>query len=87
MYKITSITFKEHIVPKGSCGTGYSEPDKFVVELDNDFKSYVLIDVWYRTEDAIKQEFVDSINNKFSRFGKCDNLEEAFEMYKAALKK
>lgn len=86
MYKIISITFKEHIKPNMSCGTGYSEPDKFIVELDNDFKSYVLIDIWYKTKDTIKREFVNSINHTFRRFGKCANLEEAFEMYKVAIK-
>lgn len=85
MYRIINITFKEHIKPNMSCGTGYSEPDKFIVELDNDFKTYVLIDIWYLTEDAIKRNFVHAINYALNRFGSCTNLDEAFNMYVAAL--
>jgi len=42
MKKIVSFKKLEHIVPGSSCGTGYSEPDKFEVTLDNGKKYKVL---------------------------------------------
>ena len=36
--KITDIKFIKRIVPQGSSGTGYSEPDVFEITFDNGFK-------------------------------------------------
>lgn len=42
--KITKIEFIEHIVPKGSCSTGYSELDKFHIYGDNDLETNILVE-------------------------------------------
>lgn len=91
--KITDIKFIEHLVPKGSCGTGYSEPDKFKITCnknlyENDIwhkdsnEKEVWIDIWYRTNDVIKSIFIKEIQE---HIGYVKNIDEAFEMYKKAL--
>ena len=44
--KITLIKFIEHFRPNCSCGTGYSEPDKFHVICDTGFETDVWIDIY-----------------------------------------
>ena len=80
--KITYFDFLRHIVPNGSCGTGYSEPDEFEVGYETkDEESFktIYIDIWYRPIDAIKEEFLKTIKRHFGN--KVENIEEAFEMY------
>ena len=76
--KIVRIEFLDHIIPNMSCGTGYSEPDKFAVMLDNGDKKIMWVDVWYMPKDNIKGQFIRSVHNTF---GDIENMEEAFEMY------
>lgn len=87
MYKIISITFKEHIKPNMSCGTGYSEPDEFIVEIEGIERTYSLyVDIWYKPTDKIKEEFIKSVKHDFYRLGDCENIDEAFEMYVTTMK-
>ena len=88
MKKIISFKKLEHVVPSGSCGTGYSEPDKFEVTLDNGKKYTVWIDVWYRTFDRFKEEFLYGMDHVEEDDGyhiikvfDDYNVDEAFEMY------
>lgn len=79
--KITNIEFIRHIVPNGSSGTGYSEPDVFEITFDNGFKTKCLIDCWYRPDD--RQVFVEAICNlAMNNVLFVDNIEEAYQMYK-----
>lgn len=79
--KITDIKFIRHIVPKGSSGTGYSEPDVFEVTFDNGFKTKCLIDCWYRPDDRqVFEEAISSLAMNDILF--VDNIEEAYQMYK-----
>ena len=79
--KITYFDYIRTIVPNGSCGTGYSEPDEFEVgyetEKEESFET-IHIDIWYRPDKTIKNEFITSIKHFF---GEVDNIEDAFEMY------
>ena len=79
--KITDIKFIRHIVPNGSSGTGYSEPDVFEVTFDNGFKTKCLIDCWYRPDDrqVFAEEIADLAMNKILFV---DNIEESYQMYK-----
>lgn len=78
---ITDIKFIRHIVPKGSSGTGYSEPDVFEITFDNGFKTKCLIDCWYRPDD--RQVFAEAISNlALDNMLFIDNIEEAYQMYK-----
>lgn len=79
---VTSIEFVEHIKPNGSCGTGYSEPDVFKVTADGTTKT-VTVDIWYQPYNAIKPILGDALKRKFGE--KCDNLNDAFKLYWAAL--
>ena len=80
--KITKFEHIRHIVPDGSCGTGYSEPDEFEVEYETEdevsFKT-ILIDIWYSPCDHIKEIFLQAMKHYFEE--EIENLEEAFEMY------
>ena len=78
--KITSIKFIEHFRPNCSCGTGYSEPDKFHVICDTGFETDIWVDIWYRTTDKWKQEFYNGLFNVFPE-GSIKNLQAAFDMY------
>lgn len=92
--KIVKIEFLEHLVPNCSCGTGYSEPDKFKITCDqnlyeNDIwhkdsnEKEIWIDIWYRTQDMIKPIFIKEIKE---HIGDIENIDEAFEMYLKELK-
>lgn len=78
--KITSITFIKHLRPNCSCGTGYSEPDKFHVTCDTGFETDVWVDIWYRPMTAWREEFYDGIYRVFPN-DSVSNFKEAFEMY------
>jgi len=82
--KITSITFIKHLMPNCSCGTGYSEPDKFHVICDTGFETDVWVDIWYRPMTAWRKEFYNGIYRTFPD-GCVENFKEAFEMYIDAL--
>jgi hypothetical protein len=82
--KITKFEYKASIEPHMSCGTGYSEPDVFRVECDDGSVHTISIDIWYRTEEDSTQIFKDIMESRFE--GKLENLDEAFEMYKDALR-
>lgn len=79
--KITDIEFIKRIVPKGSSGTGYSEPDVFEITFDNGFKTECLIDCWYRPDE--RQVFAEAIGNlAMNNVLFVNNIEEAYQMYK-----
>ena len=81
--KIIKIEFIEHIVPNGSCGTGYSEPDKFHIYGDNGLETNILVDIWYKQEKYVKREFINGL--RWAGWDNCENIDEAFEMYINAL--
>lgn len=79
--KITDIKFIKHIVPQGSSGTGYSEPDVFEVTFNNRFKTKCLIDCWCRPDD--RKVFAEAIGDlAMDKILFVDNIEEAYQMYK-----
>lgn len=82
--KITSIKFIKHLRPNCSCGTGYSEPDKFHVTCDTGFETDIWVDIWYRSITSWGKEFYDGIYEVFPN-GSISNFKEAFEMYIDAL--
>jgi len=93
--KILSIKYLKTLIPNGSSGTGYSEPDKFHIVCDenlykNDIwhsdsnEKDIWIDTWYLSGSSVKRKFIETIKEKI---GDIDNIEEAFEMYKQSFKK
>ena len=82
--KITKIEFIEHIVPNRSCGTGYSEPDRFHIYGDNGLETNILVDIWYKQEKYVKREFINGL--RWAGWDNCENIDEAFEMYVNSLK-
>lgn len=82
--KITEIKYIKSLVPNMSCGTGYSEPDKFHIICDNGFETDVWIDIWYRTEKDIPKCFKEGLGKYFENI---ENFNKAFEMYKSEIKK
>ena len=90
---ITNIEFIEHIVPKGSCGTGYSEPDKFNITFENGQTKKVLIDIWYLPEKYIRGRFEKDLTNALEwdilstdQIIKVENMYDAYKMYLEACK-
>lgn len=90
---ITNIEFIEHIVPKGSCGTGYSEPDKFLIYFDNGQKKKLLVDIWYRDRKQLRGIFEKALIDQFqwhiSMPGDelyVENMYDAYKMYLNACK-
>ena len=81
--KITKIEYIKTLVPNMSCGTGYSEPDKFHITASTGYETDIWIDIWYLTEDSAERKFVESLNRYFDNV---ENIPEAFEMYKDALR-
>lgn len=75
--RIISINYSRSIVPEGSCGTGYTQPDYWIVELDDRSKYKVCIDIWYRPIASIKKEFLASLG----KLRNAENIEDAFEMF------
>jgi len=77
--KIVSLKSVGHIVPNGSCGTGYSEPEIFQVKLDDGKLVKVLIDIWYVPSWGIKECFTRDMSEAFPKG--IENFDEAWEMY------
>lgn len=77
---IKSIKLDKHIVPEGSCGTGYSCPDKFTITTSDGNSSTLYIDIWYKDKDSIKREFNHQLIKTFG-ITNIDNWDEAFKMY------
>lgn len=75
--RIVSVNYSRSIVPEGSCGTGYTQPDYWIVELDDRSQYKVCIDIWYRPIASIKKEFLASLG----RLRNAENIEDAFEMF------
>lgn len=79
--KAISIKYFETLIPSCcSCGTGYSQPDSFIITFENGSSIKVLIDIWYRTPDCIKKEFLRGIDRVLDVIY-VDNLDELFSMY------
>lgn len=53
--EVIKIEHIEYICPNGSCGTGYSQPDKFKFYLDNGKTFTKLIDTWYCPKSVIAE--------------------------------
>lgn len=66
---VTDIRYSHTIVPKGSCGTGYSEPSVFYIN-----GSKVIIDLWYRPASSFKKIFFEEVPY-------VENEEEAFRKF------
>jgi hypothetical protein len=82
--KITKIEYIKTLVPNMSCGTGYSEPDMFHITCNTGYEADIWVDIWYRQESYYKQEFIEGLIRVVG--DNCHNIDEAFEMYKEALK-
>ena len=84
--KITNIEFIDHIKPEGcSCGTGYSEPDKFKITFDDGDTDTLFVDIWYvSSSNLIRRNFNDAIKNRYKEFP--TNMDEAFLIYKESLR-
>ena len=83
---IKNIKFLEHIRPNISCGTGYSEPDKFEVETTKGIKYNIYVDTWYVSDEAdIKKIFIRALKYHILE-GDIDNIEEAYKMYQREMK-
>ena len=52
--KIKECKFIEHVAPNMSCGTGYSEYDKFIVTFENGRTKKTNVETWYASDDTIK---------------------------------
>ena len=76
--KITSIKLTKHLMPGGSCGTGYTEPDYFKVTCDDGLDYQVMIDIWCRPITSVKPEFLTVIGKKLPNV---TNINDAWEMY------
>ena len=77
--KITKIEYLKTIIPKSSCGTGYSEPDFFFVTFEDGSKKELRVDIWYCPND--RKVFKEEIE----RIGGCDNEPQAYQAYRKAL--
>lgn len=77
---IKSIRYIRTMRPDVSCGTGYSEPDKFHVVYDTGLETDVWVDIWYLPEECVRSAFFRGLYDAFHSLP--DNLDEAFEMYK-----
>ena len=75
--KIKSIKKIGRLIPRCSCGTGYSEPDKFIVTTNYNATIYVLIDIWYVPLKDIRKRFEEDLFKLIVP----SNLEEAYKMY------
>ncbi len=80
---IKSIRYIGTMRPDMSCGTGYSEPDKFHVVYDTGLETDVWVDIWYLPEECVRSAFFRGLYDAFHLLP--DNLDEAFEMYKQAI--
>ena len=77
---INSINFLYHVLPTSSCGTGYSEPDLFYINYDDDKEEEIFIDIWSTPKEAWFNEFKKELALKFN-INDIDNINEAFQMY------
>lgn len=75
--KIKSIKYIKTLIPEGSGGTGYSQPNYFNVVLESGDKRRIKVDIWYIPVEMIRPEFISSL----WQLGEIDNLEQAYEMY------
>lgn len=87
--KVTNFEFVGHFCPKMSCGTGYSEWDKFIVTLENGYKKTVNIDTWYMSDEKIPGAVYKQLNEQLIfdmgdhiEQVMVDNFDEVFEWYK-----
>jgi len=55
---------------------GYSNIDKFRVIFEDNSKKDIFVDIWYKSINRIKYEFLSAINGL-----KITNIDDAYEMY------
>lgn len=79
MKKIIAIEKLEHIVPNGSCGTGYSEPDKLRITCEDGSVYTWNVDIWYLGMRYIKDEFFKEMTEMLN--GEGFNYMEAYKLY------
>lgn len=78
MDKIVKFEHFKRIEANTSCGTGYSEPDIWLVTLEDGTQRKVTIDIWYCPADFLKKQFKEGMSwAGFSDY----NVDEAFELY------
>ena len=77
--KIKEIKYLKTFVPNSSCGTGYSEPNKFHVVGDDGIEKDIWIDIWYLPEDLIYNRVVETLKQEFDNI---ENIDEVFKMLK-----
>jgi len=53
-----------------------SNIDKFCVIFEDNSKEYIFVDIWYKSINRIKYEFLSAINGL-----KITNIDDAYEMY------
>lgn len=83
--EIVKVEYKGKFIPKGSCGTGYSEPH--IYELTNKYnnKYKIDIDIWYKSDDQIPNIIKKEIKDYC---WKIDNVDFVYnEIYKDILKR
>lgn len=82
--KIIKFEYIESVSSNSSCGTGYGQPDAFMVYCAEGLPAKVYIDTWYTPDESIK----DSVANGLREFfGEPDNynFDEAVELYKVEM--
>ena len=55
---------------------GYSNIDKFRVTFEDNSKQDMFVDIWYKSINRIKYEFLSAINGL-----RITNIDDAYEMY------
>ena len=59
--KILSVIHKQHISPKSSSGTGYSQYDNVLVRFSNEDEQFVKLSTWYESKESISQQFIQKL--------------------------
>jgi hypothetical protein len=65
---IKSIRYIGFLRPDVSCGTGYSEPDKFHVVYDTGLETDVWVDIWNLPEECVRSAFLEDCMMLFIRY-------------------
>ena len=76
--KVTSIVFKEHQILGIDYDAYYREPDYFTVTADGITRE-VCVDITQCTYSMVKPILAEALKRKFG--DKCENIDEAFQMY------
>lgn len=84
MSKIVGFTYLSTFRPNMSCGTGYSEPSQYEVEIElsdgSRITEKVWIDLWYRPSESVYGEYREGIKSLIKKYG-IKNYDEAFYLF------